>query len=72
MADRIYQAKIQKEKVLVCGDYDADGICSTAILVDALRKYGVTCGFYIPNRFKEGYGLHWTLYIWLMKKDIVY
>lgn len=58
VADRIYQAKIQKEKVLVCGDYDADGICSTAILVDALRKYGVTCGFYIPNRFKEGYGLH--------------
>lgn len=58
VADRIYQAKMQNEKVLICGDYDADGICSTAILVDALRRYGVTCGFYIPNRFKEGYGLH--------------
>lgn len=57
VADRIYQAKMRHEKVLVCGDYDADGICSTTILVDALRKYGVTCGFYIPNRFQEGYGL---------------
>lgn len=58
IADRLYEAKIKKEKVLVCGDYDADGICSTAILYDALRRYGITCGFYIPNRFKEGYGLH--------------
>ena len=56
--NRIYQAKINHEKVMVCGDYDADGICSTAILVDALKKYGVQCGFYIPNRFEEGYGLH--------------
>lgn len=58
IADRLYEAKIKKEKVLVCGDYDADGICSTAILYDALQRYGITCGFYIPNRFKEGYGLH--------------
>ncbi len=58
VVDRIYQAKVSQEKVLVCGDYDADGICSTTIMVDALRRYGVTCGFYIPNRFKEGYGLH--------------
>ncbi len=71
VADRIYQAK-KKEKVLVCGDYDADGICSTAILVDALRKYGVTCGFYIPNRFKEGYGLHVDTVHMAYEKDIVY
>lgn len=57
VADRLYQAKVKQEKVLVCGDYDADGICSTAILVDALKRYGISCGFYIPNRFKEGYGL---------------
>ena len=50
---RIYQAKIQKE-VLVCGDYDADGICYYSYFG---RCFG-TCGFYIPNRFKEGYGLH--------------
>lgn len=57
VVDRIYQAKINNEKVMVCGDYDADGICATTILVDALNRYGITCGFYIPNRFKEGYGL---------------
>ena len=55
---RLYKAKLSHEKVLVCGDYDADGICSTAILVDAFRAYGIDCGFYIPNRLKEGYGLH--------------
>lgn len=58
VADRLYQAKVNHERVLVCGDYDADGICSTAILSDALTRYGITCGFYIPNRFKEGYGMH--------------
>ena len=57
VAKRIYQAKQNKERVMVCGDYDADGICSTAILVDALRRYGIQAGFYIPNRFAEGYGL---------------
>ncbi|MEG0361959.1 MAG: DHH family phosphoesterase [Longicatena sp.] len=58
VVERIQLAKEKKQKVLVCGDYDADGICSTTILYDALTRYGITCGFYIPNRFKEGYGLH--------------
>lgn len=58
VVDRIHQAKKGKEKVLVCGDYDADGICATTILFDALQRYGITCGFYIPDRFKQGYGLH--------------
>lgn len=55
---RLQQAKLQHEKVMVCGDYDCDGICATAILVDALKRYGIQVGFYIPDRFKEGYGLH--------------
>lgn len=58
VVERIQQAKEKKEKVLICGDYDADGICATAILQDALSRYGISCGFYIPNRLKEGYGLH--------------
>ncbi len=57
LIQRLYEAKLNKEKVLVCGDYDADGICATAIMVDALKTFGISCGFYIPNRFKEGYGL---------------
>ena len=58
VAARIRIAKARQEKVMVCGDYDADGICATAIMVDALRRFGIECGFYIPNRFSEGYGLH--------------
>ncbi|MDO4467010.1 MAG: DHH family phosphoesterase [Bacillota bacterium] len=45
------------ERVLVAGDYDCDGICATTIMVHGLRHYGIDCGFYIPNRIKEGYGL---------------
>ncbi|OCN03732.1 hypothetical protein A4S06_05060 [Erysipelotrichaceae bacterium MTC7] len=57
IVERLKQAKADNEKVLICGDYDADGICSTTILYDALQIYGITCGYYIPNRFTEGYGL---------------
>ncbi len=55
---RILQAKQNNEKVFVGGDYDADGICATAIMIDTLRSLGIQCGYYIPNRIKEGYGLH--------------
>lgn len=55
---RFYTARDQKQKIIVCGDYDCDGICATTIMVDALRRFGITCGYYIPNRFSEGYGLN--------------
>lgn len=58
IVERLHQAKTNGEKVLICGDYDADGICSTTILYDALQIFGITCGYYIPNRFTEGYGLN--------------
>lgn len=53
---RIRQAVAKDEAILVYGDYDADGVTSTTIMVDALRKIGATVGRYIPNRFTEGYG----------------
>lgn len=56
--ERIFQAIDNEEKVMVYGDYDADGVTSTALLVSALRELGVDCDYYIPNRFLEGYGLH--------------
>lgn len=56
-AARILAAKKAGEKVFIGGDYDADGICSTAIMKDTLDKLGIANGYYIPNRFKEGYGL---------------
>ena len=55
--DRLYLAKKNKEKLVVIGDYDADGICATTIIVDALEVFGINCGFYIPNRLEEGYGI---------------
>lgn len=46
------------KKIIVCGDYDADGICSTTIMFRTLKKMNANVGYYIPNRFKEGYGLN--------------
>lgn len=54
---RILLAKKKGEKVFVGGDYDADGICSTAIMKKTLDVLEITNGYYIPDRFKEGYGL---------------
>ncbi|UXR72579.1 MULTISPECIES: single-stranded-DNA-specific exonuclease RecJ [unclassified Staphylococcus] len=54
--DRIRQAIANEEAILVYGDYDADGVTSTTIMVDTLRKLGAMVGWYIPNRFTEGYG----------------
>lgn len=48
----------QNSKIIICGDYDADGICSTTILYRTLKTLNANVGYYIPNRFKEGYGLN--------------
>ena len=56
--ERLHLAKQRKEKILIAGDYDCDGICATAIMKDMLDRFGIESGFYIPNRFKEGYGLN--------------
>ena len=55
---RVNEAKKKKEKVIVYGDYDADGICATAIAWEALYSYGLDALPYIPSRFEEGYGLN--------------
>ncbi|QQG47830.1 MAG: single-stranded-DNA-specific exonuclease RecJ [Candidatus Woesebacteria bacterium] len=55
---RLNLAKINKEKIFIYGDYDADGVCSTAILWEVLYKEKHDCLPYIPDRFKEGYGLN--------------
>ncbi len=44
-------------KIVVFGDYDADGVCASALLVRALRKLGATAEAFIPERFTEGYGM---------------
>ena len=55
--DRIQKAILSKEKLCVYGDYDVDGITSTAVVLRTLRKLGADAVYYIPNRIEEGYGL---------------
>lgn len=47
----------KSEKLLVCGDYDADGICATSIALLLCKRMGLQAAHYIPNRLSEGYGL---------------
>ena len=46
-----------RRKIVVFGDYDADGVCASAILVRTLRKLGGVADAFIPGRFTEGYGM---------------
>lgn len=48
----------QHGKIIVYGDYDCDGVTSTAILVHALRKMNADVGYYIPSRYQDGYGIN--------------
>lgn len=57
---RILTAIKNKEKTIIYGDYDVDGITSTTILKNFLKERGLECDYYIPNRLKEGYGLNKT------------
>lgn len=56
--DRIERAIRNGEQIVVYGDYDADGVTATALLVQALRALGGQAIDYIPDRFEEGYGLN--------------
>jgi single-stranded-DNA-specific exonuclease len=46
------------EKIAICGDYDADGMTSTALLLRALRHLGAEVDYAIPSRMKDGYGIN--------------
>ena len=56
--NRVQLAIDRGEKIAVFGDYDVDGITSTCLLTDFLRKRGADCISYIPGRLEEGYGLN--------------
>src|SRR3954463_2950960 len=55
---RIQRALAEGEQICVYGDYDVDGVTSTALLVSVLRKLGGKVDFYVPHRLVEGYGLN--------------
>jgi single-stranded-DNA-specific exonuclease RecJ len=46
------------QRITICGDYDADGMTSTALLLRALRALGATVDYTIPSRMNEGYGIN--------------
>ncbi|MDM7326222.1 MAG: single-stranded-DNA-specific exonuclease RecJ [Thermosynechococcus sp. Uc] len=54
----LQQAIVRGEKMMICGDYDADGMTSTALLLRALRHLGADIDYEIPSRMHEGYGLN--------------
>jgi single-stranded-DNA-specific exonuclease len=56
--ERLRRALAARERIVVYGDYDVDGIAGSAILVRAFRQLGVVVQAYIPNRYEEGYGLN--------------
>jgi single-stranded-DNA-specific exonuclease len=56
--ERIKAALARNQRVLVHGDYDADGLTATAIMVLALKKIGADVGYFIPNRLAHGYGFN--------------
>ncbi len=56
--ERIIKAIKEREKILIYGDYDVDGVTACALLVDFLRSLGAYTSYYIPHRLKEGYGLN--------------
>jgi single-stranded-DNA-specific exonuclease len=54
---RLFRAREQNESLVIFGDYDVDGVTSTALLVEVMRPLGWKVDFYLPNRMDEGYGL---------------
>lgn len=56
--ERIQKAMNSDEKIIIYGDYDADGITSISVLKKFLSERGTNVDYYIPNRLDEGYGLN--------------
>ena len=56
-AARLRAAIAAREEIVVLGDYDVDGVSSTALLVSILRRFGLHPRFVVPRRMEDGYGL---------------
>ncbi|MEY2428796.1 MAG: single-stranded-DNA-specific exonuclease, partial [Verrucomicrobiota bacterium] len=55
--ERLFRARESQERLVIFGDYDVDGVTSTALLIEVLRGLGWTADYYLPHRMDEGYGL---------------
>ena len=70
LSSKILKKNIEKKhKILVIGDYDVDGCISTSIFAYFLRKNKASYNYYIPDRFKDGYGVSLKLIKELIKKE---
>ncbi|MBS1234668.1 MAG: recJ, partial [Nitrospirae bacterium] len=56
--ERVKTALHRRERILIHGDYDTDGLTATAIMLQALRTIGLDVSYFIPNRILHGYGFH--------------
>lgn len=65
--DRIRQAIKNQELITVYGDYDADGVTSTTLMTETLAQLGARVSYYIPDRFRDGYGPNKAAYERLLK-----
>jgi single-stranded-DNA-specific exonuclease len=61
---RLHQALGKQEKILIYGDYDVDGTTSVALVYSYLKSFYPNCDLYIPDRYKEGYGVSEAGIIW--------
>jgi single-stranded-DNA-specific exonuclease len=59
----------RKSAISIIGDYDVDGITSTALLVDILKKFGISPQYFVPRRFSEGYGMSKEIVHRMLKKS---
>lgn len=55
--ERLHQAILRQEKILVYGDYDVDGTTSVALVFSYLQTFYSICEYYVPDRYSEGYGV---------------
>ncbi len=67
--ERIHKAIENGERILVYGDYDADGVSSTSVMMTVLKDLGADVEFYIPNRFSEGYGPNENAFRWAKDEE---
>ncbi|MFK8243367.1 MULTISPECIES: single-stranded-DNA-specific exonuclease RecJ [unclassified Facklamia] len=67
--ERLHQAIERGEHILIYGDYDADGITSTLILVECLESLGANYSYYLPNRLIDGYGPNLNRYKQKIEED---
>ncbi|HSX48398.1 MAG TPA: single-stranded-DNA-specific exonuclease RecJ [Candidatus Nanoarchaeia archaeon] len=65
---RILEAVKSKQKIVIYGDYDIDGITASAVMIETIKNLGHQAASYIPDRFEEGYGLNQTA-LKALKKD---